>query len=94
MRKPSLPVHSLSVIKTPGVPPRGHTRILGALRPQAKHWGISEQQGAPEVVCYGPPACGHALAYYQPLTHCLVGVLEMDKGYEKENSDSKPPAMG
>ena len=43
--------------------------------PRLNLWGISEQQEAPEVRSYGPPACGHALASYQLLLPSHPGVM-------------------
>ena len=54
VRKSPLLVHSLSIDKTLAQLPCSTLRILGTLRPQANVLGISEEIGAPEVLCAGP----------------------------------------
>ena len=54
VRKSPLLVHSLSIDKTLAQLPCSTLQILSTLRPQANVLGISEQTGAPEVLCAGP----------------------------------------
>ena len=80
---PTLPVHSLSTVKTSSVLPAliaWHTMVTGTSRNQAKLRGILEQSGAPEVQCAWPSGEREREMFYLTThsTHFIYGYMASD----------------